>query len=66
MQGEPESPKAPLGNNFRPINKINHRVIRTNINFKTDQVCFFIKNYFSQSFKTKLKLNWLFIYHILK
>lgn len=34
MQGEPDSPKAPLGNNFRPIQSLNHRFVRTNIDFR--------------------------------
>lgn len=34
MQGEPDSPKAPLGNNFRPVQPINHRFVRTNIDFR--------------------------------
>ncbi|RWS07471.1 carbonic anhydrase-related protein 10-like protein, partial [Dinothrombium tinctorium] len=34
MQGESEAPKAPLGNNFRPIQPLNHRFVRTNIDFK--------------------------------
>ena len=34
MQGEPDSPKAPLGNNFRPTQPINHRFVRTNIDFQ--------------------------------
>ncbi|KAI1291094.1 putative carbonic anhydrase-like protein 2 [Halotydeus destructor] len=38
MQGEQESPKAPLGNNFRPIQNTNSRVIRTSIDFKRKQV----------------------------
>ncbi|XP_074602875.1 carbonic anhydrase-related protein 10-like [Brevipalpus obovatus] len=34
MQGTSDVPKAPLGNNFRPTSKVNHRVIRTNIDFR--------------------------------
>nr|XP_046918388.1 carbonic anhydrase-related protein 10-like [Dermatophagoides farinae] len=34
MQGSIDVPKAPLGNNFRPTQSINDRVIRTNIEFK--------------------------------
>ncbi|KAF7488296.1 Carbonic anhydrase-related protein 10 [Sarcoptes scabiei] len=37
MQGSIESPKAPLGNNFRSIQSINDRVIRTNIDFKSNK-----------------------------
>lgn len=33
MQGSEESPKAPLGNNARPIQPLHQRTIRTNINF---------------------------------
>ena len=38
MQGEEDLPKGPLGNNFRPIQPINARPVRTNINFKKKQV----------------------------
>lgn len=31
MQGDVDSPKAPLGNNFRPVQPVHHRAIRTNI-----------------------------------
>ncbi|KAE8744488.1 hypothetical protein FOCC_FOCC008876 [Frankliniella occidentalis] len=33
MQGSPETPKAPLGNNARPLQSLNHRTVRTNIDF---------------------------------
>ncbi|XP_017886963.1 carbonic anhydrase-related protein 10-like isoform X4 [Ceratina calcarata] len=33
MQGPQNTPKAPLGNNSRPIQDLNHRTIRTNIDF---------------------------------
>ncbi|XP_017850018.1 carbonic anhydrase-related protein 10 [Drosophila busckii] len=35
MQGSPDHPKAPLGNNYRPPQPLLHRPIRTNIEFKT-------------------------------
>ncbi|RWS31674.1 putative carbonic anhydrase-like protein 2 [Leptotrombidium deliense] len=38
MQGANDSPKAPLANNFRPTKAVNHRVIRTNIDFQRKQV----------------------------
>ncbi|KAG8035675.1 hypothetical protein G9C98_001103 [Cotesia typhae] len=34
MQGTKETPKAPLGNNRRPIQLLHHRTIRTNIDFR--------------------------------
>lgn len=34
MQGSEEAPKAPLGNNARPLQPLHHRTIRTNINFQ--------------------------------
>ncbi|XP_074600135.1 carbonic anhydrase-related protein 10-like isoform X2 [Brevipalpus obovatus] len=34
MQGETDAPKAPLGNNFRPLQPFNSRFVRTNIDFK--------------------------------
>ncbi|XP_017775469.1 PREDICTED: carbonic anhydrase-related protein 10-like [Nicrophorus vespilloides] len=34
MQGTEDAPKAPLGNNARPIQPLHHRTIRTNINFQ--------------------------------
>ncbi|CAG2168537.1 unnamed protein product [Oppiella nova] len=37
MQGEAELPKAPLGDNYRPIQPLNERVVRTNIDFKREQ-----------------------------
>ena len=37
MQGGPESPKAPLGNNFRPPQPLLHRPVRTNIDFQATQ-----------------------------
>lgn len=37
MQGTPEHPKAPLGNNFRPPQPLLHRPVRTNIDFRTKQ-----------------------------
>lgn len=33
MQGSQLSPKAPLGNNARPVQPLHHRTVRTNINF---------------------------------
>ncbi|KAK3909593.1 Carbonic anhydrase-related protein 10 [Frankliniella fusca] len=33
MQGSPETPKAPLGNNARPLQPLHHRTVRTNIDF---------------------------------
>ncbi|XP_036344039.1 carbonic anhydrase-related protein 10-like [Rhagoletis pomonella] len=38
MQGSPDHPKAPLGNNYRPPQPLLHRPIRTNIDFKTSKV----------------------------
>ena len=38
MQGSKEAPKAPLGNNARPVQPLHQRTIRTNINFKNAQV----------------------------
>ncbi|KDR19083.1 Carbonic anhydrase-related protein 10 [Zootermopsis nevadensis] len=34
MQGPMNEPKAPLGNNARPFQPLNHRTVRTNIDFK--------------------------------
>lgn len=38
MQGPEERPKAPLGNNLRPVQSLHHRTIRTNIDFKHTKV----------------------------
>lgn len=38
MQGSEEAPKAPLGNNARPLQPLHHRTIRTNIDFQNHQV----------------------------
>ncbi|KAK9498148.1 hypothetical protein O3M35_004026 [Rhynocoris fuscipes] len=35
MQGSEKIPKAPLGNNARPLQPLHHRTVRTNINFQT-------------------------------
>ena len=37
MQGAPDHPKAPLGNNFRPPQPLLHRPVRTNIDFRSKQ-----------------------------
>ena len=34
MQGYINAPKAPLASNFRPIQPLNQRILRTNIDFK--------------------------------
>ncbi|PNF43045.1 hypothetical protein B7P43_G05565, partial [Cryptotermes secundus] len=34
MQGSETTPKAPLGNNARPVQHLHHRTVRTNIDFK--------------------------------
>lgn len=34
MQGSQEIPKAPLGNNARPLQPLHHRTVRTNIDFQ--------------------------------
>jgi len=36
-QGDAESPKAPLGNNYRPPLPLHHRAVRTNIDFQRNQ-----------------------------
>lgn len=38
MQGSVESPKAPLGNNARPLQQLHHRTVRTNIDFQNGKV----------------------------
>lgn len=38
MQGTSEHPKAPLGNNARPVQNLHHRTVRTNIDFKQSKV----------------------------
>lgn len=35
MQGSEQTPKAPLGNNARPLQPLHHRTIRTNIDFNS-------------------------------
>lgn len=40
MQGSEETPKAPLGNNARPLQPLHHRTVRTNIDFQSQQVSF--------------------------
>ncbi|KAH9373561.1 hypothetical protein HPB48_014842 [Haemaphysalis longicornis] len=36
MQGDAFHPKAPLGNNFRPTQPLHGRVVRTNIDIRSD------------------------------
>lgn len=38
MQGSEQAPKAPLGNNARPLQPLHHRTVRTNIDFHNQQV----------------------------
>jgi hypothetical protein len=38
MQGPETIPKAPLGNNARPLQPLHHRTVRTNIDFKKGEV----------------------------
>ena len=33
MQGYETNPKVPMANNYRPLMDLNHRPIRTNMNF---------------------------------
>ncbi|CAG2052945.1 unnamed protein product [Timema podura] len=37
-QGLEETPKAPLGNNARPIQELFHRTVRTNIDFRKEEL----------------------------
>lgn len=38
MQGSEQTPKAPLGNNARPLQPLHHRTVRTNIDFQSQKV----------------------------
>ena len=38
VQGSQQTPKAPLGNNARPLQPLHHRTVRTNIDFKKEEV----------------------------
>lgn len=38
MQGNEQTPKAPLGNNARPLQPLHHRTVRTNIDFQSQKV----------------------------
>lgn len=38
MQGSEQTPKAPLGNNARPLQPLHHRTVRTNIDFQSAKV----------------------------
>lgn len=44
MQGSENTPKAPLGNNARPVQNLHHRTVRTNIDFKKNKVRFLRNN----------------------
>ncbi|XP_043279617.1 carbonic anhydrase-related protein 10 [Venturia canescens] len=37
MQGPPSTPKAPLGNNARPLQGLHHRTVRTNLDFRKQE-----------------------------
>ncbi|KAJ9576231.1 hypothetical protein L9F63_006893, partial [Diploptera punctata] len=36
-QGSEKTPKAPLGDNARPLQPLHHRTVRTNIDFKKEE-----------------------------
>ncbi|KAG8227025.1 hypothetical protein J437_LFUL006645 [Ladona fulva] len=38
MQGPEDIPKAPLGNNARPLQPLYHRTVRTNIDFNNQGI----------------------------
>jgi hypothetical protein len=46
MQGTELTPKAPLGNNARPLQQLHHRTIRTNIDFNKVGFRFDIKKFY--------------------
>lgn len=46
MQGDQSNSKAPLGNNYRPVQLVHHRVVRTNIDFNRSSVSAEILNIF--------------------
>lgn len=54
MQGSEQTPKAPLGNNARPLQPLHHRTVRTNIDFQNAKVrivrfaLFYIGTYFKK------------------
>ena len=39
MQGGADDPRAPLGGNFRPVQPLNGRSLRTNVFLSSDKVC---------------------------
>lgn len=51
MQGSENTPKAPLGNNARPVQNLHHRTVRTNIDFKKTKVSFLRNNIIKDIFK---------------
>lgn len=48
MQGSEVTPKAPLGNNARPLQQLHHRTVRTNIDFPSIKVTKIILKSFFQ------------------
>jgi len=53
MQGPESTPKAPLGNNSRPLQSLHYRTVRTNIDFaKVIQHCGRCVKNVNQSFGT--------------
>lgn len=50
MQGSEVTPKAPLGNNARPLQQLHHRTVRTNIDFPSIKVTKIILKSFFKKF----------------
>lgn len=65
MQGSEDAPKAPLGNNARPLQPLHHRTVRTNINFQNTQVSY-LKNKFLEKKLFCLFMGSFFCYKLIK
>lgn len=56
MQGSEQTPKAPLGNNARPLQPLHHRTIRTNIDFNSKVKYLDVHSFGGESFIYPLSL----------
>lgn len=67
LPGDQEAPKAPLGFNFRPIQSLNDRVVRTSIEFRSYEKVYTVRGNqisdcsFAHQKGSLLALNWVFI-----
>lgn len=66
MQGTEQTPKAPLGNNARPLQQLHHRTVRTNINFPNAKNQYCPTMYKDMQYRGELTFSLLFFVSYLK